>query len=81
MKKDKLKWVLVTLAILVLGVMVAAACTQGFTNPNPFGWLDEKEPAVEEENNGADDQNDPALSDGEQDENQTETPVDETVSA
>lgn len=58
MKKDSIKWAIVALAIIVLGIMVAAACTQGFTNANPYGWLDKKEkPPVEQEKNDGDDKN------------------------
>lgn len=55
MKNDSIKWIAVVLVILILGVAVAAALTQGFTNANPYGWLDKKseqpaeEPANEEE--------------------------------
>nr|MCR5193683.1 hypothetical protein [Bacteroidales bacterium] len=54
MRKDSIKWIAVVLVILILGVAVAAALTQGFTNANPYGWLDKKqaepeEPADEEE--------------------------------
>lgn len=40
---DKIKWVATVLAFLLLAVFVAAACTQGFTNANPWGWFDKKE--------------------------------------
>ena len=54
MRNDSIKWIAVVLVILILGVAVAAALTQGFTNANPYGWLDKKqaepeEPADEEE--------------------------------
>lgn len=42
-RKDTIKWVLAFTAILMLGVMVAAIMTQGFTNANPYGWFGEKE--------------------------------------
>lgn len=38
--KSVLKGVLVTLAILLLGVAVTAALTNGFKNSNPYGWLE-----------------------------------------
>lgn len=40
---DKIKWLATLIAILLLAVAVAAACTQGFTNGNPWGWFDKKE--------------------------------------
>ncbi|MBO4736369.1 MAG: hypothetical protein J5614_08230 [Paludibacteraceae bacterium] len=54
MRNDSIKWIAIVLVILILGVAVAAALTQGFTNANPYGWLDKKqaepeEPADEEE--------------------------------
>ena len=54
MRNESIKWIAVVLVILILGVAVAAALTQGFTNANPYGWLDKKhaepeEPADEEE--------------------------------
>lgn len=48
-KSDAIKWIAVTLVILILGVAVAAALTQGFTNANPYGWLDKKEDQKTEE--------------------------------
>ena len=42
-RKDAIKWVAVFLIIAILGVAVAAAITQGFTNANPYGWLDKKQ--------------------------------------
>lgn len=50
MKKDTFKWIAVFLAIIILGVAVAAGLTQGFTNANPYGWLDKKETEPEESN-------------------------------
>lgn len=38
--KSVLKGVLVTLAILLLGVAVTAALTNGFKTSNPYGWLE-----------------------------------------
>lgn len=42
-RKDTIKWVLAFISILMLGVMVAAIMTQGFTNANPYGWFGDKE--------------------------------------
>ncbi len=47
-KNDTVKWIAIVLCIVVLGVAVAAALTQGFTNANPYGWLDKKEKQTEE---------------------------------
>ena len=38
--KSVLKGVLVALAILLLGVAVTAALTNGFKTSNPYGWLE-----------------------------------------
>lgn len=48
-KNDTLKWIFVTIAILLLSVFVAAACTNGFTDINGLGWFDEvvEEPSDE----------------------------------
>lgn len=71
MKKDSIKWAIVALAIIVLGIMVAAACTQGFTNANPYGWLDKKEkPPVEQDKDGTEDDD----KTGEETDNNTENP-------
>ena len=40
-KSDSIKWIAVCVAIVLLAVMVTAAMTQGFTNGNPYGWVDE----------------------------------------
>lgn len=37
--REKIKWGAVIVAIVLLAVAVAAACTQGFTNANPWGWF------------------------------------------
>lgn len=42
-KSDGIKWVAVTLAVLLLAAAVMAAMTQGFKNWNPYGWFDKKE--------------------------------------
>lgn len=42
-QSDKLKWIVSVIVFILLGVFVAAACTQGFTNGNPWGWFDKKE--------------------------------------
>ena len=39
-RSDAVKWVIVFAAIIVLGVAVAAAITDGFTEWNPYGWFD-----------------------------------------
>ncbi len=39
-RKSILKNTLLTVAILGLGAGVTAACTQGFSNWNPYGWFD-----------------------------------------
>ena len=41
-KGDRVKWVITFTAIILLAVGVAAALTVGFTNGNPYGWLDER---------------------------------------
>lgn len=38
--KNIIKSVLVVLVLLILGVAVSAALTQGFKNSNPYGWLE-----------------------------------------
>lgn len=40
---DKVKWIICVAAFVLVAVFLAAACTQGFTNANPWGWFDEKE--------------------------------------
>lgn len=39
-KSDTVKWVIVFVCIAFLTVAVIAALTAGFTDPNPYGWLD-----------------------------------------
>lgn len=39
-KSDSVKWLLVTVAVILLAVAVTAAITSGFKNWNPYGWLD-----------------------------------------
>ena len=39
MKKDTIKWIAVTLAILLICVALAAALTNGFRDANPYCWL------------------------------------------
>ena len=39
-RSDAVKWVIVFAAIIVLGVAVAAAITNGFTEWNPYGWFE-----------------------------------------
>lgn len=46
---DKAKWILSAVAFVLLGIFVAAACTQGFTNGDPWGWFGKKE----DEKNGS----------------------------
>ena len=38
-RSDKIKWVLVALAFLVLAVVLCAIFTKGFTDWNPFCWF------------------------------------------
>lgn len=40
---DKVKWLFSVFAFILVAVFLAAACTQGFTNANPWGWFGEKE--------------------------------------
>ena len=42
-KSDKIKWIAMTLAVVILGLGVTAAMTQGFKDWNPYGWLEEKQ--------------------------------------
>lgn len=46
-KSDKIKWIIAFAAILLLGVFVLAACTNGFSDANPYGWF-EKETETED---------------------------------
>ncbi len=39
----------IIVCILILGVCVSAALTQGFTNADPYGWLDKKQEQTTEE--------------------------------
>ena len=39
-RSDTVKWVIVFVCIALLTVAVIAALTRGFTDPNPYGWLD-----------------------------------------
>ncbi len=39
-RSDGIKWLLVTVAVILLAVAVTAAITSGFKNWNPYGWLD-----------------------------------------
>ena len=41
-KGDRVKWIITFVAIILLAVGVAAALTVGFTNANPYGWLDKR---------------------------------------
>ncbi|MBQ8550912.1 MAG: hypothetical protein IJ426_06175 [Clostridia bacterium] len=41
-KADKIKWIITFAAIFLLGVFVLAACTNGFTDANPYGWFGER---------------------------------------
>lgn len=38
-KRGGLRWILVTVAILLLSVGVTASITKGFKDWNPYGWL------------------------------------------
>lgn len=42
-KSDKIKWIAVFAAIILLAVSVTAAMTKGFNDWNPYGWFDKKE--------------------------------------
>ena len=46
-KGDRVKWIITFVAIILLAVGVAAALTVGFTNANPYGWLDEPQEVPE----------------------------------
>ncbi len=46
--KDKVKWIFTMIAIILLAVFLTAACTQGFKNFNPWGWLNSDEEQTEE---------------------------------
>ena len=46
-KGDRVKWIITFVSIILLAVGVAAALTVGFTNANPYGWLDEPQEAIE----------------------------------
>lgn len=50
-RSDRIKWVAITVVVLLLAVAVSAALTQGFTNANPYGWLDKKTETTPEETN------------------------------
>lgn len=41
-RSDTVKWVIVFVCIALLTVAVTAALTRGFTDPNPYGWLDKQ---------------------------------------
>lgn len=41
-KGDRVKWIITFVAIILLAVGLAAALTVGFTNANPYGWLDKR---------------------------------------
>jgi hypothetical protein len=45
---------LLFVCILVLGVFVACACTNGFKTINPYGWFDKKTEAAQGEDNNGD---------------------------
>ena len=43
-RKDKVKWIIVFTAIILLATSVIGVATEGFTNANPYRWFDgEKE--------------------------------------
>ena len=48
-KSDAIKWILITLAVIILAVCVTAAMTKGFTDWNPYGWLKTEPPADQDE--------------------------------
>lgn len=48
-KSDKKKWWVTGLALVLGGVFLAAACTQGFKTVNPWGWFDKEEQKQEQE--------------------------------
>lgn len=41
-KSDRIKWILTTLVVLLLAVGLTASLTAGFTDFNPYGWLDHR---------------------------------------
>lgn len=41
-KSDSVKWVLTLIAFIIVGVLLAAVITQGFTTANPWGWPDKE---------------------------------------
>lgn len=41
-RSDTVKWIIVFVCIALLTVAVIAALTVGFTDPNPYGWLDKQ---------------------------------------
>ena len=46
-KTSPIMWVVIFLCIAMLGVAVSAALTQGFTNADPYGWLDKAKQGIE----------------------------------
>lgn len=45
--RERLKWAAVIVAIFLLAVAVAAACTQGFKDGDPFNWFGTKDEQAE----------------------------------
>lgn len=49
-KKDRVKWIIVFTALILLSTSVIGVATDGFTNKNPYGWFTEtKEPETPSE--------------------------------
>ncbi len=51
---DKIKWIAVIAAIVILTVFVIAANTNGFTNADPYGWFSKQESAENTAKEGGD---------------------------
>lgn len=50
-KTNPIVWVAIFLSIALLAVAVSAALTQGFTNADPYGWLEKAKQGIENLNN------------------------------
>lgn len=46
-KSDGIKWIAVTLAIILLATSVMAVITKGFKDWNPYGWFDNNAPVAD----------------------------------
>lgn len=58
-RRDKVKWVIVFISIILLGALVLAAITNGFTDADPYGWL-----SADEEQNSQELTNDMVATEG-----------------